>query len=77
MESSYEDTDFLTVREVAKYLGASSATVYTLIAQGQLKAKDISASPVTKRPTYRIAFIELKNFLNKKLVVGSDTTPES
>lgn len=59
-------------KEVAGLLGVSLKTVRRMIRGGRLKAIDISFGEQAKRPSWRIAEVDLKEFLETTNGASSD-----
>lgn len=66
----YQESDWLTVDDVAKELNMSKSKVYTLIRKGTIEAVDIvdSAGEIPKKGHYRINRCSLKKYLEAKRV---------
>lgn len=63
---TYQDTDDLTVREAAKVLNVSIATIYGFIDDGKLAFLDYSKPNAVKK-TIRINYKALRLFMESRL----------
>lgn len=58
----------LTVRQVAERLTISRNAVLNIIRSGQLKAINVSVSPTSMKPRYRVEEGELERFERSRFV---------
>ena len=66
-----------STKQVAAYLGISRETVAALIRSGQLAAINVSLSPSSRRPRYRVTEQALEDFEAKRSVERSATQRRS
>ena len=66
-----------STKQVAAHLGISRETVAALIRSGQLAAINVSLSPSSRRPRYRVTEQALEDFEAKRSVERSATQRRS
>lgn len=68
---------WFTTKQVATELGICRETVAALIRSGQLAAINVSLSPSSRRPRYRVSERELETFKRERSVERSATQRRS